>query len=394
MEATGTPCKLIVKVNKAENLVPVNGESADPFLSVQIKDDGEAPIKTKTVDGSINPVWDCTFEMHVNDWNTAVLLVNVCDEDINNDEKMIDELEFPLNQWPVGSHHDFEENVKLGDKDAGKLYLGFDVVEEAPEFLEKRERDIQYIKELQKEADDAKKQLEMDEAELEKKSKEPEPEPAPEQTPEPANGMDEKQFSLGEYSTTYSTDFSGYSECSRSLSGMRSSDEKFHHAHLRDENAHPNVQNRDVKLGSKPEKVAETIQGTIIKAEGIPKTDHNGSDTYVVLTVVPNSGKGKNADKVKTEIQHNTQDPVWNKDFEFPFANENDALRVEIYQHHKILGDKLIACCEIFLKDLKVNQPIQQAFPLEKPPKAPRVVKKVKEFGTITLSLNHHIQYQ
>ena len=406
------PCKLIIKVIKAENLIKMDDQAADPFVELRIKGSPETPMKTRTMDHNLNPVWDNTIELLVNDWSTDILLVDLLDEDIRVDAPMMDQIEFPINKWPIGTHYDFQENIKLGDKDAGKLYLAIDVVEADPKQIAQL-RDIS----LEPEQPVAEPEQEHPEAGPEQPTPEPaqpapdpvQPAAEPEQpVPEPVQPAAEpakvtvnddsakinNEFSLGNYSTTYSTDFSGYSDCTHSLSKMHSTDEKFHHEHLRNGSGRPRAHTRDIKLGDKPNKIAESIQGKIIKASGLPKTDHNGSDTYVVLTVIPLSGKGKNADKVKTEIQHNTQDPVWDKDFEFPFANTNDSLRCEIYQHHKILGDKLIACCEVVLKDLKDNQPIVQALPLIKPAKAPRVVKNVKDFGTITLSLTHNIQYE
>ena len=74
-------------------------------------------------------------------------------------------------------------------------------------------------------------------------------------------------------------------------------------------------------------------------------------------------------------------------------AKKGDSLRAEVFQHHKVLGDQCIACVEVALRDLKENEPIEQAFKLEKPPKAPKIVKKVTDFGTLTLSLTHNVQY-
>ena len=323
---------------------------SDPFVTFQIQGEPEYTKKrTKTVDTNLNPVWDQTYELDVNDRNKDVLLVNLFDEDINKDDQMMDELKFQLNQWPIGTHIDYAENIKYKDQDAGKLYLGIDVIEPLP-IQTFDERDI-FL-------------------------------------PEPVN--DYCNFTLGNYPSTFSTDFTGYTNWSHSLSPLNSRDIQKHHHH----HEGPAAQTRDVQLEPKATKAGESIKGRIVKANGLPKTDSDGSDTYVVLTVISKSGKDKKGEKVKTEIIHDTQDPEWNKEFEFVNAKTSDSLRAEVFQYHKILGDQCIACVEIQLNELKENQPIEQAFTLDKPPKVPKVVKKITDFGTLTLNLVHNVTYQ
>ena len=397
------PCKLIVHIIKGENLLKMDENSSDPYVSLEMKDQpNDYVYKSKTVDhNNVNPVWNQTFEYQINDWNTEVLLINLYDEDLKNDQPMMDQLEFPVKQWPIESHIDFEQDIKLNGENAGKLFFRFEVLEPNNNQEEQiQEREVQ---------------------ESQNKNDEP---------VEHRRKANKRIFSLGNFSSDYSTDFTGYSDFEQSLSEMRSSEEVFHQEHqnvhkeneqpniqnrnidladgkpskvsdsilgrnVHNENEQPNIQNRDIDLADgKPSKVSDSIVGKIVKANGIPKTDSKGSNTYVVLTVVPKSGKMKNGDKVKTDVQRCTQDPIWNKEFDFQFATLDDSLRIEIFEIQRILGDKCIACCEVFLKDLKENQPITQTFKLTRPPKTPKIVKKVVDFGTITLSLTHNVQYK
>ncbi|KAK8900369.1 hypothetical protein M9Y10_002696 [Tritrichomonas musculus] len=352
------PCKLLVHAIKGEKLRKLDVNASDPYLTLQIKGEPDSLKRTKTIDNDLNPVWNETFEYHCKDWNTDVLVVNMMDEDIKHDDKMMNELEFPLRQWPIGTHIDYQEDIKLKKKDAGRLYLGIDVLDE--------------------------------------NAQAPPPQPQPEPKvqsrdivlEEPAG--DYCNFTLGNYPSDYSTDFTGYTNCSHSLSKLHSSEERFHHHH----HLHSEVKTRDIQLEPKAQKVSESIKGTIIKANGIPLTDNDGSDTYVVLSVISKSGKDKKGDKVKTEVQRNTQDPVWNKEFEFPKAKKGDSLRAEIFQTIKLVPDQCIAVVEIALKDLKENEPVEQQFKLDKPPKCPKVLKKIVDFGTLTLSLTHNVQYK
>lgn len=102
----------------------------DPYLTLQFKSGLDSIKRTKTIDNDLNLVWNETFEYHCKDWNTDTLVVNIFDKDIKNDDKMMNKLEFPLKQWPIGTHIDYQEDIKLKNKDAGRLYLGIDVLDE------------------------------------------------------------------------------------------------------------------------------------------------------------------------------------------------------------------------------------------------------------------------
>ena len=137
----------------------------------------------------------------------------------------------------------------------------------------------------------------------------------------------------------------------------------------------------------------ESLKGVLIKANGLPKTNSNGSDTYAVVAVISKAEKDRKVDKVKTVVHHNTQDPVWNKKFDFRYLRDGDTLRVDVFQSHKIIGDQCIAFAEIPLKCIYENKEIEQTYQLQKPAKVPKAIKKVTDFGTITFSLTHNVQY-
>ena len=298
----GEVCKLVVKVVKGENLLQLDEGSRDPYVSLQIKGDDYSLQKTRTVDHSANPVWDESYEFHINDRKTDVLLVNLYDEGIRTDGKMMNQIEFPLKEWEIGTHVEYNQDIKLGPRDAGKIYLEFDIQKEEKE--EKKDENV---------------------AEAEKQEEE--------------------------------------------------------------------VAVADKQKNNNLKKSAESIKGTIVMANGLPKTNSNGSDTYVVLSVLTPNEKEKKTEKVKTGIFRNTQDPVWNRDFEFGNVKNGDYLRVEVFQSHKIRGDQCFAYVDIPVDRIKENEPAEQRYKLEKPAKCPKYVKKVNDLGTITLSLAHNVQY-
>ena len=256
------PCKLIVHVIKGEKLRKLDANASSPYVTLQIKGDPDSLKRTKTIDNDLNPVWNEIFVYHCKDWNTDALVVNMMDEDIKHNDKMMNELEFPLSNWPLGTSIGFNEEIKLKKKDAGRLYLNIDFLEE--------------------------------------------------------NG--------------------------------------------------------------------EIIKGTIIGANNLPNTNDKNFNHYVVLKVI--SKEGNKGEVVKSEIQYDSLDPVWNKDFCFRNAKKEDTLIANVFKVHKLLGDQCIACVEIPLNDLNVNEPFKQSFKLEKPPRVPKFLKTVIDFGTLTLSLS------
>lgn len=101
---------------------------SDPYLTFQIKDDPDSFKRSKTCNITVNPIWNETFEFQIKEWNTAVLVVNLWDEDLKHDAKMMNELELPLIQWPVGTHAILSEDIKLRRRNAGTLFIGIDVL--------------------------------------------------------------------------------------------------------------------------------------------------------------------------------------------------------------------------------------------------------------------------
>lgn len=300
------PCKFIVKAVKAENLLKFGENETDPYVSFQIKGDEYSLLKTKTCDNNANPVWDQSYEYDIPDRKTAVLLVDLYDEDIKDDEKLMDQLEFPLKEWGIGTHIEYNQDIKLDKKDAGKLYLEFEVF------------DVNGEKRVDT------RELIMDEPQVVEREQ-----PVVDVQEEVVDEPDE----------------------------------------------------RPVKT--------ESIEGTIVNACGIPKTNSNGSDVYVVLTAF--SHDDKKVGKVKTGIHSNTQDPVWNKDFAFPDAKRGDVIKAELFQIRKVFGDKCIAQVDIELKGLKNNESVKKTVRLEKPNSRSN---KITNFGTLTLLLTRKVQFE
>lgn len=124
------PCIILVHAIKAEKLGKMFDNLPDSYLTLQIKGESDSIKRTRTIDNDRNPVWNEKFEYHCKDWNSDVLVLNLSAENIRNDDMIMNEIEFPLKQWPIGTHIDYQEDIKLKKKNAGRLYLKIDVLDE------------------------------------------------------------------------------------------------------------------------------------------------------------------------------------------------------------------------------------------------------------------------
>lgn len=105
-------CRLHVKICEAKKLI----RKTDLFASLQLNDENQ---KTEVIVNTQNPIWNQEFDIIAADPDD-VLLINMYDEDIKYDYKMMDELQFPINTWPVGCPLDRKElNIKYKKKKAG-----------------------------------------------------------------------------------------------------------------------------------------------------------------------------------------------------------------------------------------------------------------------------------
>ncbi|OHT00360.1 hypothetical protein TRFO_33012 [Tritrichomonas foetus] len=318
------------------------GGKSDPYMTFHLKgtDRKKDGVKSQVISNNCDPVWNQELFLNVADINKAELLVNMFDEDIAKDDKMMNEISYTLKDVPFNTVQVFDEDIKLKKKSAGHLHFEFELLGEEPV----KTRDV-VIEE----------------------------------------NLEYCNFSLGSYSSSYSTDFSSYNTCSHPLSSLHSSERKLHKHHF----------HASKPKAPKPKRVGESIKGVIVSCNGLPKADSDGTDAYVTITVISKAEKEKkSAEKVKTEIVHDTSDPVYNKEFNFEHAKKGDSLKVEVRQSHKLLGDQVIGQCIVPLKNVKENEAIQESYPLARPDKCPKFLALIVNFGTITLSLTHSVQYK
>ena len=276
-----------IHIDKAYNLIKMDGNASDPYVKVYLKNFGrDSAVKTKVVKDNCDPVWDQHIFLTTED-RDETLVVELWDDDTKKDDLMMDNIEIPLNGITRDSPYHFDQDIQRKGEPAG--HLEFHI-------------------------------FEIDPKDVKKKCK----------------------FSWGSYSSSYSTSFSGYSSCSKSLSDILK-DGDFNHIHL-------DVKTKDAEEFKKPKEVHE-IKGTIVKCEDLPVVDDENINVYATIQLIGRSSiaKGKH-DKVKTDEAHE-KSPEFNKDFELKKGKKGDYLNIIVYQNHSSNGVFLLGTAKVPIKD-------------------------------------------
>jgi len=341
---------LHVRVIAGRNLVITDGagNKSDPYCSL-IVNPNEAPQKTNVCDNTISPVWNQEFHF-TNVKPDESFKLTVLDKDIKHDDKM-GCLEIPISSLPLSEVTE-EKWYKLDKVETGEVQLVFHYAknDEVAFGVKTREVTIE------------------------------EPEPPKEEKKEKKEGY--CSFTFGNYSSSYSTSFSGYTNCSQTLSKtISSSEEHYHHKH-------PVVEKKQYK--PKPEK--ESLKGKLIGIQGLVKADSDGTDSYVTIKLL---GKSKSKKDFKTEVAHDTENPEFNFEFNFEKIKKGELVEFMVYQNHKIFRDGQIGVVRIPVKDIADNEPHE--YQLTRPPKFPlkgEVFDNLIDFGKITVSFERQAVFK
>eukprot|EP00262_Sarcandra_glabra_P007998 TRINITY_DN21166_c0_g1_i1.p1 TRINITY_DN21166_c0_g1~~TRINITY_DN21166_c0_g1_i1.p1 ORF type:complete len:500 (-),score=120.35 TRINITY_DN21166_c0_g1_i1:144-1643(-) len=116
----------VVKANALKNMEMIG--KSDPYVVLYVRP--LFKLKTKVIDNNLNPVWNQTFELLVEDKETQALIVEVCDKDIAQD-KRLGIAKLPLNDLEPETPKELElrllpslDMLKIKDKkDRGTVTL-------------------------------------------------------------------------------------------------------------------------------------------------------------------------------------------------------------------------------------------------------------------------------
>lgn len=100
---------------------------SDPYLRFKLKSQQES-VKTNVICNTINPIWNQELELISINRNNDILTVDMLDEDLGHDDKMMNTIEIPLKDYRNGDVYEFDNDIKFRKKDAGHLHFKIDFI--------------------------------------------------------------------------------------------------------------------------------------------------------------------------------------------------------------------------------------------------------------------------
>jgi hypothetical protein len=182
------------------------------------------------------------------------------------------------------------------------------------------------------------------------------------------------EFSFGEYGTSYSASFTGYSDYASLSPGPP------------DEPYEP----RPAKPPTQVPSIGK-LAGTVISAKGVPRPDRDGGGTFVIVRIV-DINKTEVAEAKRTGAVPNTAEPAWDFKFEFNKVTKNLALEFLVTQSTKTQGDKQVAYGRVKVRGIPIEEPRPQEVPLVRPLQPGTKLKSAKPFAHLSVSLNYTIE--
>jgi hypothetical protein len=177
-------------------------------------------------------------------------------------------------------------------------------------------------------------------------------------------------FNWGSYSSSFTTDFSGYDSCSMSLSPVRSSEEEWHGLHVREEGG----------AFTDRAKVTFSVTGKLLAAKNLIMADRGPS--YVTIQLV---SKGrKKGETLQTQA---VNDGVYSYDFNLGIAKKGHFVQFTVVQEARE-GERQIGFALKAIKDLPTENRAPMAVALTKPSLFHPRFGQFLEWGSLAVVLN------
>ncbi|KAH0792072.1 putative c2 domain protein [Histomonas meleagridis] len=350
--------KITVKVIEATNLIKIEKVGdPDPFVKVGLRSSDKTK-KTKVISNTINPIWNESLSLKTKNTENDSLLVNIINKNVLVDTPMCDQIEIPIKILNFnGEPFEFDSDITFKNVFAGHIKMEI--------FAKLKDKDCK--------SSSSSSSSSSSDSHSEKPTKS-----TPKETQELICN-----FSFGSLSSSYSTDFTGYTEYSHSLSPIHSEEEKFHHHH--DE-----ITIKQTEF--KPKPIEETLFVQVCRCVGLAKTDANGTDSYVKVSLV-GKRKPKNDQPLVTEVAMNTEDPQFDQGINFPKVKKGESIVIEVFQKSKV-ADFQIGYLKIPVKEIEVGSKDEKEYLLQKPIKISEIFDKITDFGKIYLILDHQKKFK
>lgn len=171
---------------KAANLIKADANASDPYMVFYLKNVGkDAAVKTPVVDNNLNPVWNKHLALSTNDPSESIV-VELWDKDIKNDDSLMDPQEYPVTSITPSNPVNFDQDIQRNGKPAGHLEFHIYSVDTTTPAYQSRSINL-----------------------------------------EPGQQC---HFQWGNDGSSFSTSFSGYTECSKTLDDILQGQD-FDHVH-------------------------------------------------------------------------------------------------------------------------------------------------------------------
>ncbi|OHT08803.1 putative C2 domain containing protein [Tritrichomonas foetus] len=338
-----------LELNKATKCPVIGDTSSDPYVIMHIYPAANSQqYRTIVQKNTLNPIWNEQFTFYVDDPKSQKINFTMMHEQIQMGHVTIYLNDMELNQ-PIHMEVQLENN----NKDVKGGILDYRLV-----LYHKGERPFVNTEETPKERD----------VEIKEKSS----------SSSSSSSSSKCKFSFGTYSSSYSTSFSGYTTCSTTLSNIHSSEEKYHVHEIKTKQ----------EYHGKPKKHA--ITGKFIGCTDLIKTELNGTDAYVKISLRNKGGKVK-GEEFTTEVVKNTSDPTYDLPLTFKDAKKGDYIDITVYHDFTLLGTRAIGAAKVPIKDVQEQTTLNLDLHKPEGSKLPKELSKLLDYGhcSIELSANY-----
>lgn len=325
---------------KGTNLIKADANASDPYMVFYLKNVGkDAAVKTQVIDNNLNPVWNKHLALSTNDPSESIC-VELWDKDIKYDDSLMDPLEYPVTSITPENPINFDKDIERKGKPAGHLEFHIYNVDQSTPAYQSRSINL-----------------------------------------EPGQQC---HFQWGDDGSTFSTSFTGYTECSKTLDDILQGQD-FDHVHeviVPDAEAKP----------PKPKKVEE-VDGILVQCDNLATLPDEPLNIYATVQLIGRSAIGKGKGTLVQTDNQNSASPVFNKEFKLEKGKLGDGVQVVVYQQHSQQGVLRIGTARIPIHDVTEGPNPPQPVNLLKPRKfngENALEERHDSYGTVTISLNRH----
>ncbi|KAK8865150.1 hypothetical protein M9Y10_010684 [Tritrichomonas musculus] len=191
-------------------------------------------------------------------------------------------------------------------------------------------------------------------------------------------------FQWGNDGSTFTTSFTGYTECSKTLDDILKGQD-FNHVHAV-------VEQKTEPKPPKPKRVEE-VDGILFGCENLAVDQDEHLTVYATVQLIGRSAIGKGKGTLVQTDNSNSTSPHFNKDFKLEKGKLGDGVQVILYQQHSVNGLQRIGIARIPIHDVTEGPNEPKLYPLLKPRKfnGENAIQEIHEsYGTVIIALNRH----